>query len=100
MMGKKISKLVQKQNQCNSNKDAFEEPPLGKSCEEVVIEVPYLGPKLIDLVSYTSLKLVPAHSSCSPPSPPLEYLVKPMDYCVIIDLTNDLGLVNIEKKAT
>ena len=38
-MGKKISKLVQKQNQCNSNEDehAFEESLLKESCEKVVI---------------------------------------------------------------
>jgi len=99
-MGEKISKLVQKQNQCNSNEDehTFEESPLGKSCEEVVIEVPSFSPELIDLVSYTSFKLVPTHFSCSPPSPPLKYLVKPMDDCVVTDLTNDLDLVDIEKK--
>ena len=45
-MGEKISKWVQKQNKCNSNKDerTFEKSPLGKSCEKVVIEV--LSPSL------------------------------------------------------
>jgi len=75
MMGEKFSNLVQKQNQCNSSKDkhAFEGSPLGESCEEVVIGVSSLSLELIDPITHTSLKLVPARLSCSPPSPSREY---------------------------
>jgi len=70
-IGEKISKLVQKQHQCNSDEDehTFEEYPLGESCEKAVIEVSSPNLELIDPVSYTSLELVPSHVSCSPPSP-------------------------------
>ena len=100
-MVEKILELVQKQNQCISNEyeHTLKESPLGKSCEEVVIEV--LSPNLerIDPVIYASLESIPARLSCLPPSPSLEYsLVKPIGDYVITDPTNDLGLVDIEKE--
>jgi len=42
------------------------------SCGEVIVEVPLTSLKLIGPVSHTSLELVPAPFSCSPPSPRLE----------------------------
>jgi len=99
MMGEKISELVQKQNQCNFNKDehTFEESSLGESCEKVVIKVSSPSPELIDLVAHTSCESGPAPCICSLPSPSLEYsLVKPIDDYVITDPNDDMGLVNIE----
>jgi len=55
------------------------------------------SPKLIDLVAYTSLELVPANFSCAPPSPRLEsFVVKLMDDYVVIDPNDYIGLVDIE----
>ena len=59
-MGEKFSKLVQKNNQCNSNKDkhAYEESPLEESCEHVIAEVSSPNPQLVNPISYTSLELI------------------------------------------
>ena len=55
--------------------------------------------ELIDYITRTFLESAPAHLSCSPPSPSLEYsLVKSTNDNVITDLANDLGLVNMEKE--
>jgi len=47
----------------------------------------------------TSLELVPAPCTWSLPSSSVEYsLLKPIDDYVITDLTDDLGLMDIEKE--
>jgi len=71
MINKKISESVRNQNQCNSNEDehAFEESHLGKSCEEVVIDVSSPSLERIDLVTHTPLKSLLTYLVHHPPFP-------------------------------